>query len=152
MANEVLLKNVKLKWSYLDKPNSQGEFASNKYQVDVVLDEVNKKLIEGVMSKRQKLKEKDGEVTITLKSTVKPRVYTMDKGIKRLMTDAELAQIGNGTVAHVKVNQYNTQKFGAFAGLGAIKIVELKQYSGDDDFGDDDDIFEASVEDDEDLI
>ena len=40
MANEVILKNVKLRWAYLDKPQTTGEFASNKYQVDVVLDDV----------------------------------------------------------------------------------------------------------------
>ena len=43
MANEIILKNVKLRWAYLDKPQTNGEFASNKYQVDVVLDEASKK-------------------------------------------------------------------------------------------------------------
>ena len=151
MANDVILKNVKLRWAYLDKPQTQGEFASNKYQVDVVLDETSKKLVEGIKSNRQKIKEKDGSALITLKSSVKPHVYITDKGVKRLMTDAEIASIGNDTVAHVKVNQYNTGKFGAFAGLGAIKIIELKQYVGDADFGDDDDI-PFATDSDEDLI
>ena len=152
MANEVILKNVKLRWAYLDKPQTNGEFASNKYQVDVVLDDVAKKAVEGMKSNRQKFKEKDGDTLITLKSSVKPHVYVVDKGIKRLMTDDELKSVGNDTVAHVKVNQYNTQKYGMFAGLGAIKIVELKQYTGDDDFGDDDDIPFEVAEDDQDLI
>ena len=153
MANEVILKNVKLRWAYLDKPQTQGEFASGKYQVDVVLDSESKKAIEGMKSSRQKFKEKDGSTLITLKSSVKPHVYVVDKGVKRLMTDDELRSIGNDTVAHVKVNQYNTQKFGTFAGLGAVKIVSLKQYTGDDDFGDDDDVpFVADERSDEDLI
>ena len=153
MANEVILKNVKLRWAYLDKPQTQGEYASNKYQVDVVLDEAAKKSVEGLKSSRQKFKEKDGETLITLKSSVKPHVYVMDRGIKRLMTDEEMKKIGNDTIAHVKVNQYNTKKYGAFAGLGAVKIVELKQYSADDDFGDDDDVpFDAAGDSDEDLI
>lgn len=152
MANEVILKNVKLRWAYLDKPQTNGEYASNKYQVDVVLDDVAKKAVEGLKSNRQKFKEKDGDTLITLKSSVKPHVYVVDKGIKRLMTDEELKSVGNDTVAHVKVNQYNTQKYGMFAGLGAIKIVELKQYTGDDDFGDDDDVPFEVAEDDQDLI
>lgn len=153
MANEVILKNVKLRWACLDKPQTQGEYASNKYQVDVVLDEAAKKSVEGLKSSRQKFKEKDGETLITLKSSVKPHVYVMDRGIKRLMTDEEMKKIGNDTIAHVKVNQYNTKKYGAFAGLGAVKIVELKQYSADDDFGDDDDVpFDAAGDSDEDLI
>lgn len=152
MANEIILKNVKLRWAYLDRPNTQGEFASNKYQVDVVLDPASKKAVEGLKSNRQKFKEKDGETIITLKSSVKPHVYVMDNGIKRLMSDEEMKKIGNDTVAHVKVNQYNTPKFGAFAGLGAIKVIELKQYTGDDDFGDDDDVPFDVASDDEDLI
>jgi hypothetical protein len=152
MANEVILKNVKLRWAYLDKPQTNGEYASNKYQVDVVLDDAAKKAVEGMKSNRQKFKEKDGDTLITLKSSVKPHVYVVDKGIKRLMTDDELKSVGNDTVAHVKVNQYNTQKYGMFAGLGAIKIVELKQYTGDDDFGDDDDVPFEVAEDDQDLI
>lgn len=152
MANEIILKNVKLRWAYLDKPQANGEFASNKYQVDVVLDAASKKAVESLKSNRQKFKEKDGDTLITLKSSVKPHVYVVDKGIKRLMTDEELRTVGNDTIAHVKVNQYNTQKYGMFAGLGAIKIVELKQYASDDDFGDDDEVpFEADNSD-EDLI
>ena len=84
MANEIILKNVKLRWAYLDKPQTTGEFASNKYQVDVVLDSVSKKAVEELKSSRQKFKEKDGDTLITLKSSVKPHVYVMDNGIKRL--------------------------------------------------------------------
>lgn len=152
MTNEIILKNVKLRWAYLDKPQTQGEFASNKYQVDVVLDDVAKKAVEDIKSNRQKIKEKDGCSLITLKSSVKPHVYISDKGIKRLMSDDELSKIGNDTVAHVKVTQYNTGKYGAFAGLGAIKVVDLKQYAGDADFGDDDDVPFDAADSDEDLI
>lgn len=143
---ETVLKNVELKWPYLAKKNDQGEFASNKYQVDLVLKGDNLKIIEELKNKKQKIKEKDGESTITLKSSVKPRVYDRTKAV---LSDDEVAKIGNGTVAHVKVTQYSS-KFGDYLGLGSIKVLDVKQYSGSDaDFGDDDDDFEDK---DEDLI
>lgn len=148
MADTILLKNVKLKWPYLAKPNDKGEFASNKYQVDLVLDGENYEAIKKIINPRQKIKEKDGEKTITLKSSVKPRVYNK---IKAIMTDDELQKVGNGSIAHVHVTQYDSKKFGMFAGLGSMKIIDVKEFSGDDDFGDDDDSFDAAV-DDEDLI
>ena len=32
---EIVLKNVKLRWPFLAKKNEGGEYASGKYQVDV---------------------------------------------------------------------------------------------------------------------
>lgn len=145
----VLLKNVVIKWPFLAKKNDKGEFASNKYQVDVILDKENEKKIEEIINKRQKIKERDGEKTITLKSSVKPRVYDANKV---LMTDEELEKVGNGSIAHVKVTKYTTKKFGEFIGLGSIKIISVKEYVGDDDFGDDDDVSEESFDSDEELI
>lgn len=146
---ETVLKNVKLKWPFLAKKNEGGEFASNKYQVDLILEGDNKKIMEGLINKKQKIKERDGEFTITLKSSVKPRVY--DKA-KQIMSDEELAKVGNGSVAHVKVTSYSS-KFGDYAGLGSIKIIESKEFLGDADFGDDDDVSAADVfGDDEELI
>jgi len=154
MANkEVILKNVELRWAYLAEPQTKGEFASNKYQVDVVLNKDTAAQIKTILSPRQSIKEKDGEMTVALKSSVKPHVYIKENGIKRLMSDEEMKKVGNGTKAMVKATQYTTKKYGAFAGLGAILITDLKQYSTDDDFGDDDgDVFAESVEDDGELI
>ena len=132
---EFVLKNVELRWPYLAKKNEGGEFASNKYQVDLVLTGDNLKKVEEAKNKKQKIKERDGVSTITLKSSVKPRVYDRSKAI---MSDEDIAKIGNGTVAHVKVTQYSS-KFGDYLGLGSIKVLEVKQYSGSDDFGDDED-------------
>lgn len=132
---EVILKNVELRWPFLTKKNEGGEFASGKYQVDVVLSGDNLKTIEGLKNKKQKIKERDGVSTITLKSSVKPRVYNRSK---QVMSDDEVMKIGNGTTAHVKVTQYSS-KFGDYLGLGSIKILDVKEYSGNDaDFGDDD--------------
>lgn len=146
MDNKIL-KNVKLRWAYLAKPNTAGEFASNKYQVDLVLDGDNLKTVQSLKNKKQVIKEKDGINTITLKSSVKPYVY--DK-TKALLSEEDLAKIGNDTVAHVQVTLYES-KFGKYLGLGAIKIIDLKPYgAGADIFGDDEVV--ASEEDDEDLI
>lgn len=132
---ETILKNVELRWPFLTKKNEGGEFASGKYQVDIVLEGDNLKTIEGLKNKKQKIKERDGVSTITLKSSVKPRVYNRSK---QVMSDDEVMKIGNGTTAHVKVTQYSS-KFGDYLGLGSIKILDVKEYSGNDaDFGDDD--------------
>lgn len=132
---EIVLKNVELRWPYLAKKNDAGEFASGKYQVDVVLEGENLKTIEGLKNKKQKIKERDGVFTIVLKSSVKPRVYNR---AKQVMSDEDISKIGNGTTAHVKVTQYSS-KFGDYLGLGSIKILDVKEYSGSDaDFGDDD--------------
>lgn len=141
---EVILKNVKIRWPFLAKKNDNGEFASGKYQVDVVLEGDNLKTIEDLKNKKQKIKDKDGVSTITLKSSVKPRVYTRTKAV---MSDEDIAKIGNDTLAHVKVTQYSS-KFGDYLGLGSIKVLEVREYSGSDsDFGDDDDDFQGQEED-----
>lgn len=141
---EFVLKNIELYWPYLSKKNEGGEYASNKYQVDLVLNGDDLKKIDEFKNKKQKIKDKDGKKSITLKSSVKPRVYDRSKV---LMSDEDVSKLGNGTVAHVKVTQYST-KFGDYLGLGSIKIIKPKEYSGTDDFGDDDDLQET----DEDLI
>lgn len=129
------LKNVELMWAFLAQPQTKGEFASNKYQVDVVLDGENLKLIEDLKSKKQQIKEKDGIKTFTLKSSVKPRVYD---ATGRLMTDDEVAKIGNGSVAMVNITQFTTPKYGSFVGLSAVKIKKMNTYIGSDVFGDED--------------
>ena len=129
------LKNVELMWAFLAQPQTKGEFASNKYQVDEVLEGENLKTIESLKSKKQSIKEKDGIKTITLKSTVKPKVYD---ATGKLMADEDVAKIGNGTVAMVNVSQYDTGKYGTFVGLSAVKVKKLNMYNGSDVFGDED--------------
>lgn len=142
---EIVLKNVKLRWPFLAKKNEGGEYASGKYQVDVVLEGDNLKTIEDLKNKKQKIKDRDGVKTITLKSSVKPHVYDRTKAS---MSDEAIMKIGNDSVAHVKVTQYSS-KFGDYLGLGSIKVLSVKEYTGSDsDFGDDDDF----KEDDEELI
>ena len=143
---EIVLKNVKLRWPFLAKKNEGGEYASGKYQVDVVLEGDNLKTVEDLKNKKQKIKDKDGVKTITLKSSVKPHVYDRTKAS---MSDEAIMKIGNDSVAHVKVTQYSS-KFGDYLGLGSIKVLNVKEYTGSDsDFGDDDEDFK---EDDEELI
>ena len=146
---ETVLKNVKIRWPFLSKPNTEGEFASNKYQLDIILEGDNRKIMEGLINKKQKIKERDGVASITLKSSVKPRVYD---SAKALMSDEDLAKVGNDSVAHVKVTSYSS-KFGDYAGLGSVKVIKVKEYLGDADFGDDDDDSDAApFDDDEELI
>ena len=141
---EVILKNVKLRWPFLAKKNEGGEFASGKYQVDVVLEGDNLKTIEDLKNKKQKIKERDGVKSITLKSSVKPHVYNRTKAT---MSDEDIMKIGNDSLAHVKVTQYSS-KFGDYLGLGSIKILDVKEYTGSDsDFGDDDDDLQDQEED-----
>lgn len=137
-----VLHNVKLKWAFLAQPNTKGDFASNKYQVDVVLEGANLDTVNSLKNNKQKVKDKDGIKTITLKSSRKPRVYTATGA---LMSDAEIAKIGNDSVAHVIVEQYDAGKFGKMLGLGSIKVVELKAYTAGDNFEDGSDTFDEGL-------
>lgn len=129
----VTLKNVELKWPYLAEPQTRGEFASNKYQVDVVISKEDAKLVKDLKNSRQQLKEVDGKYVITLKSSKKPTVVDTRK--VPLSVD-ELKTVGNGTIAHVKATQYKGFKEQIFLGLKAVMITELHQYTGGDDFAD----------------
>mgnify|MGYP003549859286 CR=1 FL=1 len=53
----VTLKNVELKWPFLAEPQTRGEFASNKYQVDVVISKEDAKIVNELKNSRQQLKE-----------------------------------------------------------------------------------------------
>jgi hypothetical protein len=130
----VTLKNVELRWAHLAEPATKGEFASNKYEVLVVMDKENAKLVKDLKSPQQDLKDLgDGLFGITLKSSKKPTV--MNKAKERLSDDAVKA-IGNGTKAIVKANQYTGFKDKVFLGLQAVMITDLKAYEGADPFAD----------------
>lgn len=130
----VTLKDVELRWAHLAEPSTKGEFASNKYEVLVVMDKNNAKLVKDLKSPQQDLKDLgDGLYGITLKSSKQPKV--VNKAKVRL-TDDELKAIGNGTKAIVKANQYSGFKGKTFLGLQAIMITDLKAYEGADPFAD----------------
>ena len=130
----VTLKNVELRWAHLAEPSTKGEFASNKYEVMVVVDKDNAKIIKELKSPQQDLKDLgDGLYGITLKSSKKPTV--MNKAKVRL-SDDEVKAIGNGTKAIVKANQYSGFKGKIFLGLQAVMVTDLKAYEGADPFAD----------------
>lgn len=129
----VTLKNVELKWPFLAEPQTRGEFASNKYQVDVVISKEDAKIVNELKNSRQQLKEVDGKYVITLKSSKQPSVVDTRK---IPLTDDEMKSIGNGTIAHVKATQYKGFKEQIFLGLRAVMVTELHKYAGNDDFAD----------------
>jgi hypothetical protein len=130
----ITLKGVELRWAFLAEPSTRGEFASNKYQVDVVMDKEQAKLVKELKNARQSLKDLgDGKFSITLKSSRKPKVVNAKKVV---MSDDDVKSIANGTTAIVKANQYTGFKGAIFLGLGAVMVTNLVQYSGADDFAD----------------
>lgn len=152
--NAVTLKNVELRWPYLAEPQTRGEYASNKYQVDVVFNKDYLETIKKLKNQRQQIKELDGGLfSITLKSSRKPKVTDMRKTV---MADDDVKAIGNGTIAHVKATQYKGYKDQTFLGLRAVMVVDFHKYDGGDDFSDidavDDDSAAPFDSDDDDII
>ena len=132
--NSIVLKDVELKWAFLESPQTRGEYASNKYQVDVIMSSDQAKAVKELINPRQQLKKTDdGKYSITLKSSKKPKVTDKSKSI---MSDEDIKAIGNGTVAHVKANQDKCFKDQIFLGLKAVMITDFKKYDGGDDFED----------------
>lgn len=130
----VTLKNVELNWAHLGEPSTKGEYASNKYEVQVVVDKEQAKVINELKNSSQDLKKlEDGRYAITLKSQSKPIV--MDA--KKIRWDVDKAKtIGNGTIANVSVNQYVGFKNKTFLGLNGVMVLDLKEYAGADPFAD----------------
>jgi hypothetical protein len=146
----ITIKDVELRWPHLAEPSTKGEFASNKYEVFVVMDKKNADAVSKLKASNQDIKElDDGLYGITLKSSKKPKV--MNKR-KELLSDDELKAIGNGTRAIVKANQYVGFKQKVFLGLNAIMITDLHEYSGGDPFSDIEVDADDSATDDDDLI
>ena len=142
--DNIVVKNVKLKWAHLAEPNTQGDYASGKYEVSVVLSPEQAEQVRGVINARQKIKtDKDGDLTITIKSSVKPLV--VDKTGMAYAPDI-LKKLGNGTVANVRINLYQSRGM-TFAGIGAIKVKDFKEYINKADTSDlnDEDMAEPSL-------
>ena len=131
--NAILLKDVEIRWAFLSEPQTRGEYASNKYQVDVLMTKEQAQQVKKLKNPRQNIKEVDGKYSITLKSSRQPSVVGKDKVA---FTEDELKTIGNGTKAIVKATQYKGYKDQIFLGLKAIMITDLKKYTGADDFAD----------------
>lgn len=130
--------NAKLKWCHLGAPNTKGDYASGRYEATVTLTPEQAEELRGKINARQKIKtDKDGDLVITLKSQVKPAVYSPE-GV--LYTAEQAEKIGNGTTANVRINIFQSRGMN-FAGLSAIRIKDLKVYEGGagaDDLMDDD--------------
>lgn len=157
MANKdsVVVKGVELRWAFLAKPHTEGDYASGKYQVDIVVDEKQKAILEQLpRSNKQGFKKLEGDDagkwSIALKSTVKPRVVDKDC---MPMSDEDVAKIGNGTIANMRVVGFDARG-SSFIGLGDIRIVSLVEYAGANwsDLLDDDEVADSlAVDDDDDL-
>lgn len=146
----VVLKDVEFCWAYLAEPNSRGDYASHKYQVDVIITEDQKKTLEELkFSPKQKIRDAgDGRYSLTLKSSIKPRVVDNDK----MPMDAEtVGSIGNGSIGNIKVVAYESR--GAiFLGLSDVRIKKLVKYSGGnsvDDLFEDGEVTDSVASDDE---
>lgn len=146
----ITVKNVKLKWAFLAEPNTKGEYASNKYQVDILVPSATAKEITAKISKRQKFKkdEETGLYSLSVKSSKKPMVMDAHK---HLMSDDDIRKIGNGSEGHVKINFFEVRKE-VFAGLNAVMVTKLVEYVTDpfeDVEVEDEDVAEDSAKSDE---
>lgn len=126
--NSIVLNKVELMWPFLGKPNNDPNYGSGKYEVTVLMTKEQAEQIEKAgLSPRQKIKEEeDGRKKITLKSTRIPFVCDMNKV---QMSPEQMLRIGNGSIANIRINMFDSGK-GIFAGIGAMKITELKEYAG----------------------
>lgn len=125
--NFVRIFNTKLKWAFLGAPNTKGDYASGRYEVTITLTPEQAEDLRGRINARQKIKtDKDGDTVITLKSQVKPIVKGADGA---MLSTEQCGRIGNGTIANVRINLFQSRGM-TFAGLSAVRIKELKEYTG----------------------
>lgn len=144
----ITLKNVELRWAHLAEPSTKGEYASNKYEVFVVMDKDTAKAVKELKNPSQDIKElEDGLYGLTLKTSVKPTVMNRSK---EKLSDEAIKGIGNGTKAIVKANQYVGFKGKIYLGLQAVMITDYKEYVSDP--FDDIDIDDTTTVDDDDLL
>ena len=134
-TKQAVIKGV-LEWAHLAKPNEM----SGKFQVDVCqLDKDTVKQLKalGLEVQDGKAKGKEGKgFYVTPKAT---RPVTIVDAKKNSIDVAE--SIGNGTTAKVAIRafDYNYKgKSGVGAGLQAIQIIELVEYSQSSMFDEED--------------
>lgn len=144
----ITLKNVELRWAHLAEPSTKGEYASNKYEVFVVMDKDTAKAVKELKNPSQDIKElEDGLYGLTLKTSVKPTVMNRSK---EKLSDEAVKGIGNGTKAIVKANQYVGFKGKIYLGLQAVMVTDYKEYVSDP--FEDIDIDDTTTADDDDLL
>ena len=144
----ITLKNVELRWAHLAEPSTKGEYASNKYEVFVVMDKDTAKAVKELKNPSQDIKElEDGLYGLTLKTSVKPTVMNHSK---EKLSDEAVKGIGNGTKAIVKANQYVGFKGKVYLGLQAVMVTDYKEYVSDP--FEDIDIDDTTTADDDDLL
>lgn len=125
MSEKVVLKNVTIKWPFLAEANTKGDFATNKYEVTVVLSEDQAVDLKGRISPKQKIKvDKDNDTVITLKSKLPPRVLNKE-GLP--MSVEDIKKIGNGSVANIRVSLFECRG-SVFAGIDTLLMKEVKEY------------------------
>lgn len=126
------INNVQLKWAFLDRVSDKGQYPSYKYEVVVSMDKDQADALMSLPhSNKQTVKEVEGRYEFKFKAKPKDGhnpIKILDRN-QMVMPQETIAKIGNGTIATIKVYSYNT-KFGDFLGLNAIKVNELKEYTG----------------------
>jgi hypothetical protein len=149
--NSFVLKDVQLQYASLARPNTEGEYASGKFEVRVIMNKEQVQTLKGFGLSRlvSFRKEEDGSYSTNLRTNKKPRVVFREN--RQDLTTEQLESLGNGTTANVKGVVYSTPK-GSFLGLEAIAVIDYKEYSkelSDDLFDGEDSIPPFSTEDDD---
>lgn len=136
----LILKQVELYWAFLGHPNTNGDYASGKYEVTLHLTPEQAKAVRDKgLSAKQTMKPIEGtdKVRLVLKSERAPIVGNKD-GIQ--MTPEELDKIGNGSIANILINFFEVRGQ-LFAGIGKIRMSKIVEYTAKgsfDDLADDD--------------
>lgn len=131
--NNIVLRNVEINWPFLGHVNNTPEYGSGKYEITVLLNAEQAAELQGKISPKQKIKDtEDGRKRLTLKSTMPPMVKGPD-GL--IWTPEKLDKVGNGTVANVLVNLFESRG-SVFAGLGKVLLKTVKEYQAGNSFAD----------------
>jgi hypothetical protein len=136
MEKLVTLKGVTLMWACLQKPNN----LSNKYQVDVLLNDEQAKQVEHELALEIRHDEEKGKfVTAKSKFPIKP-LDTKGNIIEAL--------VGNGSKANLLLGSYDwvfKNKKGKSPGIAKMVVTELVEYKPGEskqDGNDDDSLFD----------
>lgn len=127
-SNVVVLQNVTLKWAFLSKPQTEGPYASGRYQVNIVMSDEDKKKLESydIASQQKFRKTEEGLWEICVKSKNKP---TVKDAHKNALSDELIQKIGNGSTAVVALNIFEMRGKN-FIGLNGIILRKLVEYTG----------------------
>jgi hypothetical protein len=139
----------------ISQPDTQGEFADNKYKTYLALDAQDMASFKSqldAIAKAETFKVKqpkmpfktltDGREVIRATSAFKPLAFDARKQPIR-----EDAVIGGGSTGRISVEVYNYDK-GLSLRLKKVQVIDLKSWGGADEFDEVDDGFGTSDEDD----